>query len=797
MTRRTIAELKQFVSSVGGDASLYRRGYALSVLARNCLLPRDYVYPEVLDSAIVLTPEGEEIRQTAMKRNPGFSRVDVKAALLAILTHDELLVDLQRSNFDAVTNALSIEIRERRIQYPFVFHTELYDAYFDRFGADHVKPSAEDSLALVASTSQGVFQVSDLAVGPFGILQCPEERRLFPTMSAPLAHCRDTTCPGIHTVVLRTSSTSASRVYGTLSTLLLEMRGDPAPFAELFMDMLWPDETMYADVNPSNLFWLLGNTLAESELRALLARTIELGGKEIRDRLAPLKSLERSSAADAMAGLDRAHTLHGLMAASSADLVSALDELVYSGAIIVPATEVRAAPYSGPLSATPGQAELSKFGVRFDRQGFGTLRLRELVRQTHTSDDLAWALVDFEGSTTEEKLENAIHQPDVRSLVSTVLLGSRQTYQATLDYLEFGYFPEPSNAVEREYALSRILWKLGFDVIDLPELPVTLRHAISQLRDALPEKIIDESAISTVRSVAVNLVVPLEDFLDEALSFACFALLNDHYGGSRWKRFSYTAGAARECMQQWIAGGSRSSGEALQFDSSGKNNLFALVHGFRELARLLSEIQACPEDRERQLDEYPKWWPHSGVHRFPFRHTIPFLDLSPESQSDLIDRLERVTQVLLSGDAMGVRNRIPHGGREFPSVSAFQVALAAIDEAQQLLETGGLSANVSQFAGSEHDAMGREAVFLTDYMGRKATVRSPSDVRRCGLPASSDPQIIVSKARLRDSAEVLRLKFDVESEFSRMWADYPRQRVEGSLVPVTENSSLVNDAAGD
>lgn len=251
-----------------------------------------------------------------------------------------------------------------------------------------------------------------------------------------------------------------------------------------------------------------------------------------------------------------------------------------------------------------------------------------------------------------------------------------------------------------------------------------------------------------------------------------------HYGRPRWKRFTYDARLANQTAYEWLDGGTRSAGEPLALSANGRNNLFALIHGFRELSRILADVReraSAGDEWLRPPETWPIWARHQSARRFPFHHTLPILDLDEEAQVEIIDLLDRASRVLLSGDVMSVRNRVPHGGGDFPSSNEIQIVLAALDESMTVLENSGLSPTVWHYSGSTYDTFGRRTVTHQNYLGHKHCLRTPSTLTGCGFPSVTDTQVIARTAILRDASESLRFTFEVESDFTRMWAEYPRR----------------------
>ncbi len=775
--RYTFAELEQIIAADPELRQGLLRILPVASFVRDCILPADFVFPDSFASTVVLTSEGEECANFLRTGPHAIAEADIRAILLGTTAYRELLVEPAQTDVDAIVSELSGQVASARIRYPFVYHRELYEKYFEVFGANSHPISAEETQALLDGSSQGVFQVCSLVSGPFGLLPSSETRYLPPTSSAPLAHCRDPGCPGIHPVACVTSPTAAGQGYRTLGIHLRESVGAPSEWRSLFIDLLRPDEVYYAPINSGNLPDLLGNALSDSELRTVFSALCDSPGAPIRAVLGTVAPLLAKTGADNFAsGLSRAEMLQAIMLASDNDIIRTTEKAVTAGDIRVPVTEVRESRLASQSrsGASSQRAQLSRYGVRFNAKALGTLRLQDLVMRTHSEEELRWKLVGRSGTSTAEKVSDLVRSADVHDIVKDFLLDSLEAYGRSKEYLRFGEFREPRTAEERETLTNVVLWKLGFDVREYPELHRTFHRRSSVLSRELDEPIHSEIRVEAVRSAAVNFFVSLEEVLDQALSFSAFSLLLDHYGQPRWARFVFSLRRARNTMASWLDGGSRSAGSPLTLSASGKNNLFGLVHGFRELALLSEELLSSPERPIRDPATYPLWSRHEGLYKFPFVHTVPLFDVACHRIADIVECLKKVTNIFLSADLMGVRNRVPHGGGEFPSLQALQVARVAAEEAVDLLEQYGLAGLVHYPGESRSDGMVRGCRFYFDYSARRFPLYWPSVLDKCHLPSMDVPQMIFTHAAILGTSEVLRFEIEDDSDFTAMWADYPR-----------------------
>jgi hypothetical protein len=182
--------------------------------------------------------------------------------------------------------------------------------------------------------------------------------------------------------------------------------------------------------------------------------------------------------------------------------------------------------------------------------------------------------------------------------------------------------------------------------------------------------------------------------------------------------------------------------------------------------------ESLPKYR-RPPEGFPGYAAFTHIEMFPFIHTVALLDLDRSAAVNISSLVRDAARTLKRGNVMSVRNRIPHGGGDFPSSVEFGTAISAIEQAITALEESGACPLVALYAGSSSDGYGRFCVEWKDYRGRTTVLYGPSELEMCGLPSSETPQAIFKMARVRDSAEVLRFSFEEDSEFSRIWSNYP------------------------
>jgi hypothetical protein len=278
-----------------------------------------------------------------------------------------------------------------------------------------------------------------------------------------------------------------------------------------------------------------------------------------------------------------------------------------------------------------------------------------------------------------------------------------------------------------------------------------------------------------IRSAGVNFFISLEEVLDYGLSFMTWALLSNHVDDTGFKcNFDF----ARKVMASKLSG-SIITGEMeeLAFDPSGKNTLFALIHGFKALAeKCKGLLQEPPDKHVRKEHELPMYVAHTDILSYPFRHRILFLDLERSVQEGIVERLEWISSQLSKVGASEIRNKLDHKRPDFPSRHEIEDACKGIEEVVAIMESEGILPSVFYFVGEEFDQFHRGIVIMRDYKGTEVRFNRPSSFEACGLPDFNRPLIIVGSLRFGHSIEPLRFQYEESSDYVEMWRGFPRRK---------------------
>ena len=776
--------------------------YELSVLWTRSIIPQAFRPPPELKDAIVPTDEGLRALAELPQRVPDVEPEEAHLALFCRLGHADLLVNVEETQTSHLGAVLSYLIFEDEIRYPYVFGRGLHDRARAIFGEVPPQLNEQQTDALLTQGPRGVFQVGHQTVGPFGHLDSRFFRQLAPSTSAPIAHCTEPSCRRTQAVALSTGDSRTARAFQAIGTILLEQHGAPSRWNAAWERLRDTRQEYFADFNPQGLVWLVGNALSLQELRRLIAQVVrsdEAGMRGVLPAKSPSGVELKGSADELVAGLTEPALMQLALLASDEALAAALDACVRDGRIDVPFSETRYAVHQP--TQTGGflrqRAELGHRGVRLSAASeVSASRLKRLIQglfglsdEAKEGGDLTWALLGVPGETVHERLDVLVRTSEPRDLVERFSLASLENFRSTEKYLRYGALEEPRDAQQRSKVLDQIVWKLGFDVpVDNPE-DTQLRGEIERVTERIEEcEFESPSGASIVRAESINLFVQTERFLESSLCFVAWVLYNDHYGEPTEDRFVYEESAARNCASRVLDGAPIGKDETLRIAKDGTTSLFGLVEGFRILSELLASLPSSSEDCKRPAAQVPPYAGLSGIRSMPLIHRIQALDLSSESRDAIVELLRSVHRELTVADVLGVRNRIPHSGREFPSKEQFQRMLVGVDTAFSSLAMAGALPRLWHFGGARTDAYRRNSVTLVDPEGRLHEVASDNALVGCGLPPPGHSQIVVPIAVVDGTSECLRFRLRDASPFAELWRGFSSR-----TTPETEGDSTSAD----
>ena len=786
MPRMSLTELRQALDEA--LLTKFIRVFALKELIERSLLPTSYEPSSRLAEAISLTPAGEQWDSYLIKTIPELTADERRVAIFGRFYWQDLFIDLERTNENELASAMSDEIKEQQILYPWIFGRTLSDRAKSLFGdwtTDLRNLGFSEVSRLLEDSPQGVFQLSNFVTGPFGLLKSKASRYFPPDRDVRML-CADPGCLTFHGLFLMPGECPVNRGYDAIYADLVGRRthGLPSAWDVLFAQTVnQHDERRYDDLDTRTLPLLLANGFSEPELRMIVGSVLQVpasGLGELLPRSGKTEKLFLGSIEEITSRLNKAQCLQLLLLVEDEHIICGAEVAIKDELVRIPQSEVRTTVWSPPVyNYFNVRCRASSLGIGF-RSPTNSLPLRRLksfVRSIYANQqdfhDLEWKLRHLAGDSLDERLETFVRTQEPQDVLEELVFSSRERVLQSFSLLKWGDFTVPTNNLEEARLVATILWKLGFRVRSYPTYLDTfwqrydnfLQTSRKFTRYGDPER-------EEIRGAGSNFFVSLEEILENSLAFSTFALLYDHYTADYFNRFKCSFHRARAFMSDQLSGRSLGHGQVLRLDPNGKNTLYPLIHGFGILAAICTERKANPEAYERPPDQFPAYEGKTSLLTMPFRHIIPLLDLRQEDSDRLVRLFLEVTQVLDGAKVSKVRNTLQHKQEDFPSAQEIEVACMAISKMIGTMEVAGVCPNVYQVSSSKEDAFDRGVTTMTDYRGRRVDLPLPSAFGQLGLPSSRTMQFVMPWARIGDSSELMRLAFQEESDYTQMWGDF-------------------------
>lgn len=750
-----------------------------------------YKTPNHLHEPIKLTEAGDGFARRLMKSNQ-VSWADARLACFLQYSYNGPLVDAEGSDFDAMLAGLGKEIIEGQIKHPYIFGRLL----FDKAQAENIRQrdslSPDATWQFLSDTPCGVFQSNEVLVGPLGALVSREHRELPPIVGGRLYMCENLSCHTAHWTFFSTAEKLPILTARDKLTKMLEATSGPGIRDESIGILAQRLAGYYDDTRSSSIAPLLAEGFSRNEICELIRHACTGRDSELRavlkDNLIDVKGVD-----EFLLGKNVPELLQVLLLLPDNSLTAFIDEMVRSGGIVVPEHEVRQSKVIRVSTGFFGlHSEVSPLGLRHvstQDMALPNLRLRNLVRELHNLEDLQarqrleWILRRTPGESLEEKLDYFMHSKPPHEIVTDLIVAHQENFLTTAYKYGLG---SADNLVtlDDEQLAHIVLWKLGFE---LPA-PGSDAAALRRYKDSFQQAAVASSYRGKqdreeIRSRSANLFVALEKSLSATLCFACWSLIFDHW--SNQPRFIYSPDEARRFAATIINSRMGADQVEYNFDPSGKNTLAVLFSGMGHVRKYLEELSQHCSGHERSVDSSPDYAHETRIEVFPFKHVIPFLDLSSASRKRIVDHLGSLIRSLDRGNVIDVRNRLEHHRDDFPTQDELTTCAAAIGEFLDVAEQSGLHPTWFVFDGVATDAAGRGEQSFVDYLGRRYTERVPSPT---AWPERDNlaPRIIVPSAIINDSDIALQFSHGAESEYTQLWNDWP---------PVREKASDADRAA--
>jgi len=753
--------------------------YAVRELYRASVRSQGFEPSNELIGALEFTPPGRLLVERAMKDHE-YSEGAAKFSVFLLLYHHELLVDVKNTRIAKVLESLSTDILSRKITYPWLFDHLLYDRAYRGLAQRPKELSIQRTQELMAGTPTGVFQAGNFLVGPFGVIQSEGRRLLMPGLALPLYHCEDKMCGVAHVAELAQTDSKHLHVVNALRATLEDEEG-PQSLWHAWIRNTLTDSYWYDDFSLVNLALLLGDAFSEKEMRIIADKIIADGKGTVRgvfpQRFAELFA---ASSATIVGKLSKPELLQIALIRTDKVIASVVDQLIADQALKIPPTEVRELISVGALrSWTVPLPECSDLGIRVVGLGptaNGLARLKRLILETHKSLDdegqLAWSLRNTPGSTKGEKLECLLSRELPSKVLRQIVVSNISTLRRALSHLNADHLRLPNSDEEEDHFVQKLLWKLGFDKVDFGSPVKHFWERLAHFEDVVSSaKEGDSSWITAVRSAGVNLFVGLEELLNNSLSFLCWVFLTDPVVDSH----VYNAKRGKSLIPKELDGLVETEKGHVTYDPAGKNTLFPLIVGFSALAKRVRQIVAAREGYAKPNLYLAHYEGKSSLQLFPYKHQFYICDATASDVQFLITVCEEITVKFQQSRVFEIRNKLEHDNEELPSSREMIKCAEILREVVNTLQEYGFVPIIFAHKDRHSDAFGRKFVVSRDGMGREIKWEpSPALEAIRSLPALTTPQIIVSKFKVPETNEPLRFAVEEESEYTKMWRDYPK-----------------------
>jgi hypothetical protein len=182
--------------------------------------------------ALRLTESGEAACSVVNDRRAGeVDESQAKVGAFLALFWDDLYLDVEATDIEAIAAFMHGMVRERSLRYPWLYGRLVDEVYLARFGDFHYELDSADTAVVVGELPQGVWQLGPFVTGPYGLLRASEARWLMPRRIGPVLGCTDPGCDALHGVLFNHpyAQTRVNRaILGCTQRQVVVVSGEPA-----------------------------------------------------------------------------------------------------------------------------------------------------------------------------------------------------------------------------------------------------------------------------------------------------------------------------------------------------------------------------------------------------------------------------------------------------------------------------------------------------------------------------------------------------------------------------------------
>jgi len=761
--------------SAFGPIECVRRLFAIHSFLSGAV-PLTAIKTSGMDTILSVSEYGKELLSSWENE---LSASDKAFIALDVFFYNNILIDAEKSDFQALKSYISALIEENKIFLPNRFGLDLYNRFNEDL--DFGNPTHLDfdqTTKLLKGFQQGAYQVGNLVGGPLGLIESSEVRFAPPTTSVPLWHCPDSGCRQVHTVRLLGADNNPLHYADDFRRHLKAKLGPPSIW-NYSMCRLFQRE----DVDRGRLYYdlssAIADTMTDNDLKLLIASVLRSdSGRPIREALSTrqdTKSLANKAPDQIAQSISISVARQCLMLITDDEVIVHLDRLIRNQEIHIPPAEKRSARFKPPrISQRDAATSLSNLGVRADSPNPArqiSALIWESYNRTNSLPELGWRCSRTRRSPSRSAVIDFIHAFGARRAVEDLILPSADTTLFICEKLKLDL--NTVSQTESDMA-EAILWKAGFNV---PRYDFRIARAMSLINSFYELCVSKTGKLSdgerdTIRSVGVNLFVDMERFIEEFVSYNVWLLSEDHFINTS---FTYTYFDALKAVNGALD--DRISNDLPKWNASGGNMLGTLLSYASALSKWLGEL---PEKSRKPLQRPAAQMPHfsdSSERLFPFKHTALWADIATEEIESYCNKIRAIVAQLEQSKIAEVRNGIDHYREpdKFPDpgimiecASRLKLFVTLIDDGRFFPKNFWLKSKlISEFS--------TEVMIIEDYHGRTLEVLRPQ-ITIGAKEVDFDAPVMVPPGNLLGTSSPDPLfRIRERTDFSVMWSNYPKR----------------------
>ncbi|MBW3524948.1 hypothetical protein [Chryseobacterium sp. NKUCC03_KSP] len=722
---------------------------------------------------IKLSRYGEDLELELQECFPDSKEV-IKFGIIKDGYSEDFHVEISEENVNNLKQSISELLISKDILLPWVYGKELYDYYFENFETQEKQLDFQDTEKLIKGSSSGVFQIDNTIISSLGLVDSKNFRSIYPKLNMNLYHCSDPSCPHFHKV----SFTAFEDAELTAISEYLEALDSDKEIIDL--DELQPeidDKTYYNEYNTESLPQLIFDSFNIEELKLALINLLD--NYKLRERIPHL--LNKGSNDWIVKNLDKSQIISLILIEDDEVIIESIEELIDKKILNINSTEVRMPNEPEYFGTHMTYLEFNNLGFRSKCTDLTSSikKLKNLIKKIYSEtqyvEQLEWRLRNITFSQSlEDKLNYYLENYSPREVVSNLVFSGPVQLRSTFEILP-GHFILPSNQIEEEYVINKIVWKLGFNVIsNSKNLNEIWRHIETFKSEVNSTKIYHENDKEKIRSSGVNVFVALEEKLQESLCFINWVLLSDHYLDTN---FVYNYTKSKSLMYNTLNNYEYSAGETLVLDENGKNTLFPLIQGFNCLSKICKEIINHKPDYERPSNEFPSFYCKNPLLEFQFKYKPLFLNLHLNDFEKITKSLEQITSEFNRGNVLSIRNRLQHSREDFPIQDEILKSISSIEIVLTIIEENTFYPTTFRKIKTEIDEFDRTKFTLQNYKSKLHTFYDYSEVGGSKIPLPGNHNIIFENVYLGNTKYPLLFVYTEESYYQNYWSNYPRKKL--------------------